>query len=443
MVGIRRWIGLGQLAIVALGAVARVAPAQLPRPTSAEAAPLPPLAVRYGDRARSVPTVRHADGSTAVRADALAAALGGQTVADRRRGRRLRVEVGTLGIDVESGSALAVVGEDTVALSAEVFRQAGVWYVPLTLATDLLPRSGVGVLFDEEQREVRRFGTVAATRRPRPPAPTVASGRREPTRAPMREPMSGPDEPPAGVRRGVNRQRIVVIDAGHGGPDRGMSGPLGAPTKIYEKDVTLAISKVLKRALEARGVTVVMTRTTDTLINLYDRGPIANKAQGDLFVSIHVNAANPKWNNPGAARGFETYFLSEAKTEDERRVEAMENEAIRFETTVDASRNDPLSFIIRDMAQNEHLRESAELARQIQGSMKAVHPGPSRGVKQAGLVVLVTSFMPSVLVEVGFGSNRADAEFITSPAQQERLSASIADAIIRYLAGYDRKVGGS
>jgi N-acetylmuramoyl-L-alanine amidase len=165
MPGVRRWVGLGQLAIVALCAVARVAPAQVPRPTSAEPAPLPPLAVRYGERARSVPTVRHADGSTAVRADALAAALGGRAVVDTRRARRLRVEVGTLGIAVESGSALAVVGEDTVALSSEVFRQAGVWYVPLTMATDLLPRSGVGVLFDDERREVRRFAAVVGSRR--------------------------------------------------------------------------------------------------------------------------------------------------------------------------------------------------------------------------------------------------------------------------------------
>lgn len=442
MPGVRRWVGLGQLAIVALGAVARVAPAQAPRSPAVESASVPPLAVRYGDRARSVPTVRHADGSTAVRADALAAALGGQAVVDTRRARRLRVEVGTLGIDVESGSALAVVGEDTVALSAEVFRQAGVWYVPLTMATDLLPRSGVGVLFDDERREVRRFAAVASGRRVEPARtavdpPPVATNRRESAPAPAR------DEPPADIRRGVNRQRVVVVDAGHGGPDRGMSGPLGAPTKIYEKNVTLAVSKVLQRALEARGVTVVMTRTTDTLINLYDRGRIANKAQGDLFVSIHVNAANPRWQNPGGARGYETYFLAEAKTEDERRVEAMENEAIRFETTVDASRSDPLGFIIRDMAQNEHLRESGQLAQLIQGSMKGVHPGPSRGVKQAGFVVLVTAFMPAVLVEIGFGSNRGDAAFMTSPEQQEKLAASIADAIVRYLAQYERKVGGS
>ena len=155
-----------------------------------------------------------------------------------------------------------------------------------------------------------------------------------------------------------------------------MSGPIGGGPRIYEKHVTLAVSKQLQRALEARGVRVVMTRTADTLIGLYDRGPIANAAKGDLFVSIHVNAANPGWKNPGAARGFETYFLAEAKTEDERRVAAMENEAVKFETKADVSGDDPLGFIMRDMAQNEHLRESMQLPRSFRARCEPCIPVP-------------------------------------------------------------------
>jgi len=89
-----------------------------------------------------------------------------------------------------------------------------------------------------------------------------------------------------------------------------------------------------------------------------------------------VNAANPGWKDPGASRGFETYFLAEAKTEEARRVEQMENEAVRFETGANAPRGDPLSFIINDMAQNEHLRESSDLATTIQDELGRVHPGP-------------------------------------------------------------------
>ena len=98
--------------------------------------------------------------------------------------------------------------------------------------------------------------------------------------------------------------------------------------------------------------------------------------------------------------------------------------------------------IMRDMAQNEHLRESMRLATLIQTGMRTVHPGPSRGVKQAGLVVLVTAFMPAVLVEIGFGTNRAEAAYITNPQRTAELADRLADAVERYLDEYDRRVGG-
>ena len=236
-------------------------------------------------------------------------------------------------------------------------------------------------------------------------------------------------------------KRRVVVDAGHGGPDDGMTGPIGGRQKIREKDITLAVSHELARSLRRQGVEVVMTRTTDTLIGLYDRGPIANESGGDLFLSIHVNAANLRWRRPGDARGFETYFLAEAKTEDERRVERMENEAIRFETAAQAPKNDPLSFIIHDMAQNEHLRESQELAAAVQDGLARVHPGPSRGVKQAGFVVLTTAFMPAVLVEIGFGTNAAEARYLATPARQREIADAIAVATVAYLEAYERRLG--
>ncbi len=182
-----------------------------------------------------------------------------------------------------------------------------------------------------------------------------------------------------------------------------------------------------------------MTRASDTLIALHDRGRIANRAQGDLFVSIHVNAANPRWKNPAAARGFETYFLSDARTEDDRRVAELENEAVKYEVEEDAPANDPLSFILNDMKQNEYLRESSDFAATVQRSLKAIHPGPSRGVKQAGFVVLVGAFMPSVLVEIGFGTNAAEAAYISSAAGQTALADALSDAIMTYLARYGER----
>ncbi len=285
------------------------------------------------------------------------------------------------------------------------------------------------VLMPRESTAQRRNGRSAKTRAVAPPAASSPAAA-----APAPEAL--PDPKPSA------RRRMVVVDAGHGGVDRGMSGPIGTARKIYEKDITLAVARQLQTALESRGIGVLMTRTRDTLIALGDRGRIANQAKGDLFVSVHVNAANLRWNDPGAARGYETYFLAEAKTEDERRVEAMENEVIKFETTANAHRDDPLGFIIRDMAQNEHLRESARLATLVQQGLGGIHPGPSRGVKQAGFMVLVKAFMPAILVEIGFGTNAADAAYIADPDQQRRMASVIAAAIEDFLTQYERKVGG-
>jgi N-acetylmuramoyl-L-alanine amidase len=300
----------------------------------------------------------------------------------------------------------ARVGTSVIPLGGAPMMDRGALLVPLQLVAEVLPRLVPSRLtFDPVRSELRVSGAATtATARPR-------------------------------------AKRRIVIDAGHGGPDNGMTGPIGGRPKIREKDITLAVSRELAKTLRRRGYEVVMTRTTDTLIGLYDRGPIANEKGGDLFVSIHVNAANLRWRRPGDARGFETYFLAEAKTEDERRVERMENEAIRFETAAQAPKDDPLSFIIHDMAQNEHLRESQELAAAIQDGIGNVHPGPSRGVKQAGFVVLTTAFMPAVLVEIGFGTNVAEARYLATPARQREIAEAIANATTSYLEAYERRLG--
>jgi N-acetylmuramoyl-L-alanine amidase len=236
------------------------------------------------------------------------------------------------------------------------------------------------------------------------------------------------------------RRRRVVVDAGHGGVDGGMHGPIGAHWQIHEKDITLSVAKKLAAILRDRGVEVLMTRTADTLIGLYDRGPMANKWHGDVFVSVHVNAAPLEWKKPGDTRGYETYFLSEARTENAKRVERMENEVIKFETGASAAQGDPLNFIIADMAQNEHLRESQDLAAVVQGRLGNVMPGPSRGVFQAGFVVLATAYMPAVLVEIGFGTNMDDAKLLNNAAQQRKIAKEIADATMEYMDHYERRL---
>ena len=426
----RRWWYGGMGLLLAAAPSALVAQSGPPEPVPPA---LASITVRLGERVRTVPMLAHPEGGTAVRVDQLATALGGLMEPLDEAGWRTRVEIGATKVDLTAGMSLAIVGADTVPLPGMVYREEGFLYVPVTLATEVLPRSGSGVLFDPERLELRRFVLMTVAKGVAPGGGASAS--------PMREASPVPSSISAEALPTLARRRTVVVDAGHGGPDNGMRGPLGAAVKVSEKQITLAVSHELQRALEARGVGVVMTRTTDTLIALADRGRIANQAKADLFVSIHVNAANPRWTNAAGARGFETFFLAEAKTEDERRVEAMENEVVKFEAEVETSRDDPLGFIIRDMAQNEHLRESSRLAAAIQGGLRAIHPGTDRGVKQAGFRVLVSAFMPAVLVEIGFGSNRADSAWLTSPAGQGELARAIADAVVRYLAGYERKVG--
>ncbi|MES2522349.1 MAG: N-acetylmuramoyl-L-alanine amidase [Gemmatimonadota bacterium] len=388
------------------------------------------LRVRNGDQSTQIAVTRHPDGGNAVRADQLAEALGATFVADG--GTRYHLQLASYRVDVGVGSRFAIAGADTLPLPAAAFRTAGRVFLPFAFVSDALPQLAGGLVFDAPKGELRQFGKVVA-RKPAASSPAPAA-----QSAPARGEV--PATRPASTRAG-NRQPVVVVDAGHGGPDRGMTGPIGSSAKVYEKDITLAVAKQLREALERRGVRVVMTRTKDTLIALTDRGKIANEAKGDLFMSVHVNAANPRWSSPGSARGFETYFLAEAKTEDERRVAAMENESIKFETTVDASRDDPLGFIIRDMAQNEHLRESARLAELVQRGLAGMHPGPNRGVKQAGFRVLINSFMPAVLIEIGFGTNRAESIFMTDADKQRALAETMADAAAAFLAQYQRKVG--
>jgi N-acetylmuramoyl-L-alanine amidase len=363
--------------------------------------PLSHVTIRNGDKATPVSVVL-IDRGPVVSADSLAAALGGQIEARSRD--EYVVTVAGLLVAMTVGVPFVRVGTQTLPLAAEPVLRAGKLWVPYSFVTDFLPRVASGVTFDT-RRAVLQRQIAAAT----PP------------------PASKP------------RLFTVVVDAGHGGPDRGMRGPIGADWEIREKDITLDVALQLRDVLQDRGISVIMTRSTDTLIALSDRGRIANAKKGDVFLSIHVNAANPNWKQPGAARGFETYFLSEARTEDARRVEAMENEVVKYEISSNVSANDPLSFIVHDMEQNQHLRESSDLAATVQRSLAKMHPGPNRGVKQAGFRVLVTAFMPAVLIEIGFGTNATEARYLRDPQRQREIANSIADATVQYLAGYQRR----
>ncbi|MEK7240116.1 MAG: N-acetylmuramoyl-L-alanine amidase [Gemmatimonadota bacterium] len=380
--------------------------------------------------------------ATYVSADAATTALAGRV--QRLPNHRFLLSVGGVAFEIADRSSFALSDGRVYPLMAPARERDGRLEIPVQFFTDVAPRAGARLAWNPVSR---RLAVVAARSMASVPASSPPATVAPPTVAPA--PLAPATVAPAGTRpqpsgsaatRGV-RRRVIVIDAGHGGRDPGMRGWSPDRTPVREKDVVLGVARRLEQELENRGYAVVMTRSSDTLVALDDRGKIANRSKGDLFISVHVNAANPKWRDPQAARGFETYFLAEAKTEDERRVAQMENEVVRFETDADAPRHDPLGFIINDMAQNEHLRESSDLADGIQRALRRVHPGPSRGVKQAGFRVLVKAYMPAVLVEIGFGTNAAEAAYLNSESGQRALASAIAEAAAEYLGRYEQRVG--
>ncbi len=340
-------------------------------------------------------------------------------------------------------------GEQVLALAAPPYVVHDTLFLPLQWLVEYLPRLiPTRYRFDPARSRLdelppRAPGAdstlVAAGPAIAPPGarPAPAAGS-----VPAAAPGAARRTAPAGsaaAASGLRLAHVVALDAGHGGPDVGMVGPSRGRKFLREKDVTLAVAGDAAAELRRRGVGVVMTRTTDTLISLEDRGRIARAGHADLFVSIHVNAANPHWRDAAGARGFETYFLAEARTEDARRVARMENESMRFEKNGDAS-DGPMQFIFNDLLQNEHLRESSRLAEIMERSLGRAQPGEARGVKQAGFAVLATSYMPAVLVEVGFGSNLAEARYLTSDAGQRRLARAIVDAVVSYLVEYEHRL---
>jgi N-acetylmuramoyl-L-alanine amidase len=420
------------------------------------------LGVRSGEQVVRIPTVAGAEGRLLRLAD-----LDEMIPLTVRRDSAnwYSVEAWGARLQLQVGSNLVRANGSVRQLASAPVMRNGELFVPVQLVSDVFPVLLPNNRWDADSAQLVLMSLAPApSPRSSPPRPSAAAPAqqrggevgRSPARDAARDAGSDADREAevarANARAGgplppiapkTSRRRIIV-DAGHGGIDNGMTGPIGGGPKIYEKDITLSVAKRLGAQLKARGLDVVYTRTTDTLIALDDRGRIANKAQGDLFISVHVNAANPNWKDPGASRGFETYFLSAARTEDARRVEQMENDAVRFETVRDPiDSNDPLGFILSDMQQNEHLRESSELADIIQQHLGVMHPGPSRGVKQAGFRVLVTAYMPAVLVEIGFGTNPKEAQFLSDPEKQNAIAAAVADAATEYLERYESRVHGT
>jgi N-acetylmuramoyl-L-alanine amidase len=217
----------------------------------------------------------------------------------------------------------------------------------------------------------------------------------------------------------------IVIDPGHGGRDPGAVGPSGS----FEKDRTLEISLMVRDLLRIRipDLRVVLTRSTDEYVSLGSRTRIANRNRADLFVSIHCNAAQNR-----DANGFETFFLSSARTDDARAVEMLENGVLQMDD-VPSVPDDPLSFLLADMAQSIFQNQSSLFAGTVQSGFRSSFPQRrDRGVKRAGFYVLRGAYMPAVLIEVGFISNPAEERDLLSLDFRFRTAQAIVEAIVEY-----------
>ena len=221
---------------------------------------------------------------------------------------------------------------------------------------------------------------------------------------------------------------VVVLDAGHGGKDTGNRG-----NGYYEKHIALNITKMIGAKLQKqKGVKVIFTRKDDRFIELKNRAKIANQADADLFISIHCDAfTSPK------AYGAGTFVLGLHRTKDNFRVAQKENSVIfleeDYETTYDGfDPNNPESVISLLLMQETYQGQSIEAANTIQKSFVSNLNRKDRTVKQAGFLVLRETYMPSVLVEVGFLTNKKEGQYLNSKKGQQEMATTITKAILNY-----------
>ncbi len=226
----------------------------------------------------------------------------------------------------------------------------------------------------------------------------------------------------------------ILLDPGHGGTDPGAVGRTG----LQEQHVAMDVARRLKRKLEAAGFEVTMTRDSGQYCALGDRAKCASRTRADLFVSVHVNGSPNR-----QANGFETYFLSEAKTDWERAVAARENAVVELDADPGKVMTDDLEMILADLAQNEYLHESSELAQRIQEATVSHARVMDRGVRQANFYVLRNIFSPAVLVELGFLSNQSEEKLLGRADHREKLAEGISRGIADFARRYQQRANGS
>lgn len=234
------------------------------------------------------------------------------------------------------------------------------------------------------------------------------------------------------------KEFTLVIDAGHGGHDTGAPGKFSK-----EKDINLKTALAFGEYVEKNcpDVKVIYTRKKDVFVELKDRAGIANKAKADLFISIHTDALE----NNSVARGMTTYTLGMHRAKDNLDVAQRENSVILIEknykeTYQGFDPNSAESYIIFEFMQDKNMQRSVDLATFIQNKTCQAADRPSRGVKQAGFLVLRETSMPSCLVELGFITTPAEEKLLSEDVTIDNIAKGIYNAFVEYKKKYDNNI---
>lgn len=235
-----------------------------------------------------------------------------------------------------------------------------------------------------------------------------------------------------------NKIDVIVIDPGHGGSDYGAIGVHGTREKDVVLDIAKRLAKLIRKDKEFK---VIMTRDRDETVTLDQRADIANQAKADLFVSIHANASPKHY-----VRGWNVFFLAQAKNDSARAVEQLENSPYmkdisaldrHREASEAGSYDDFVVNILNDMLMTEFQAESYDFATMVDRELRRELNTPPRGVDQAGFFVLNKVYAPSVLVESGFITNKDDEKLLKSDSYQESVANGIYRAIKRFKTKYE------
>ena len=234
---------------------------------------------------------------------------------------------------------------------------------------------------------------------------------------------------PKNETAGTREVKTIVIDPGHGGKDTGAQGK-----NSNEKDIVLAVGKLLKKELEKEGFKVKMTRDKDVFIELGERANLANQWDGDLFISLHCNAIDAKPERKKQIKGFHVYVLRAPESEEDKAIARRENKVATLYGEKNAKEElSPLEWFKLEARLEKYKQNSYMFTEQM---LKAFDGGKIKrqggGVGGAGFMVLVGALMPAVLFEIGFISNPEEEAYMMTSKAQEDIAARVAKAVSSY-----------